>query len=95
MSPASLANYRCVPQLIDKLVADIVRLSPSDSLVELTFKSELRNKMEITESLIEQDSPLQALNLLSLHTGKQHSHQDGKMDIGSGSESSGTYAKTC
>jgi len=81
--------------LIDKLVADIVRLSPSDSLVELTFKSELRNKMEITESLIEQDSPLQALNLLSLHTGKQHSHQDGKMDIGSGSESSGTYAKTC
>jgi hypothetical protein len=52
--------------------------------------------MEVTESLIQQDSPLQALNLLSLHQGKQqHSHQDGKMDIGSGSGSSGTYAKTC
>jgi glutamate decarboxylase len=52
--------------------------------------------MEVTESLIAQDSPMHALSTLK-NGGKRNGseHQEGKIDEGHSSAPSGTYAKTC
>ena len=50
--------------------------------------------IEITEGLIDLESPAHALSVLgaSINTSRRHA---GKMDEGSGGKSSGTYAKPC
>lgn len=55
--------------------------------------------MEVTEGLIEKDSPMHALNVLGSTQNKKPQkqvHKEGKLDENSaGKEYSGTYAKTC
>jgi hypothetical protein len=51
--------------------------------------------MEVTESLTEKENPLHALNSLGYDQNKKHEQHEGKLDHGSGSVSSGTYAKAC
>jgi glutamate decarboxylase len=46
--------------------------------------------MEITESLMEKQSSAHALT-----SHVKHEQKEGKLDDGSGSEPSGTYAKPC
>lgn len=48
-------------------------------------------QIEITQDLIKQESPTNALTLL----GKHSRDNVGKMDEGSGSKYSGTYSKQC
>ena len=53
----------------------------------------VRTQVEIVEDLASQDSPVHALNeLQSRRTAERH---HGKLEEGSGSKSSGTYAKPC
>jgi glutamate decarboxylase len=51
-------------------------------------------QIEITQDLIKQESPTNALNLLGSHSHK-HRNNPGKMDEGSAPTSSGTYSKQC
>ncbi len=51
-------------------------------------------QIEITESLMEKDSPAHALSALEYAFGKTEQKR-GTLDEGTGSESNGTYAKPC
>ena len=50
-------------------------------------------QIEVTEQLAKTDSPVHALNTLE-HRKTVEGHH-GKLEAGSGSKSSGTYAKQC
>lgn len=85
-------NYELAPDLQNvEILRVVVRENTSEALIERLVS----DIIEITEGLAKADSPLHALNNLSLHHGKRHEVHQGRMEEGSGSVSSGTYAKPC
>jgi len=85
-------NYELAPDLQQvEILRVVVRENTSETLIERLVS----DIIEITEGLAKADSPLHALNSLSLRHGKRHEIHEGKMDEGSGSTSSGTFAKPC
>ena len=104
-------NYELAPDLSDvEILRVVVRETVSEVLIErlitdiashpgtvLTFHSPPILQIDITESLTKADTPAHALNALGntqVH-GKRHEIHHGKLEEGSASKSSGTYAKQC
>jgi glutamate decarboxylase len=89
-------NYELAPNLQD---VQILRVVVRESMTELLVDRLVSDIVEITENLIDKDSPFEALGkLLGGTDGKpthHHERKEGTLDHGSGSEYSGTYAKTC
>jgi glutamate decarboxylase len=85
-------NYELAPDLQQiEILRVVVRENTSETLIERLVS----DICEITEGLAKADSPLHALNSLSQRHGKGHEIHQGKMEEGSGSTSSGTYARQC
>lgn len=85
-------NYELAPDLSQvEILRVVVRENTSETLIERL----VNDIVEITEGLAKADSPLHALGTLSERHGKSHEIHQGKMELGSGSTSSGTYAKQC
>jgi glutamate decarboxylase len=83
-------NYELAPDL-EKV--EILRVVVRENMSEVLIDRLIADLMEITESLAEKDSSAHALGSLGTHT--KHEQKEGKLDHGSGRESSGTYAKPC
>ncbi|KAG2115364.1 pyridoxal phosphate-dependent transferase [Suillus discolor] len=81
-------NYELAPDL-DKV--EILRVVIRENATEALVERLLGDIIEITQDIIKQDSPTNALTLL----GKHSRDNVGKMDEGSGSKYSGTYSKQC
>jgi glutamate decarboxylase len=83
-------NYELAPDL-EKV--EILRVVVRENMSGVLIDRLVADLMEITESLAEKDSSAHALGLLGTHT--KHEQREGKLDHGSGTASSGTYAKAC
>jgi len=87
-------NYELAPDLQQtEILRVVVRESMSDVLVDRL----VTDLIDITESLASKSSVTHALSVLghAQAQGSKHEHSDNKVEHGSGSDSSGTYAKPC
>ncbi|TDL27212.1 glutamate decarboxylase [Rickenella mellea] len=86
-------NYELAPDLETiEILRVVVRENMSEALVDRL----VCDLVEITESLTKMDSPTHALGLLAEHhSAAAAKHSASKMDHGSASASTGTYAKQC
>ncbi|KAG1871686.1 pyridoxal phosphate-dependent transferase [Suillus subluteus] len=84
-------NYELAPDLEQ---VQILRVVVRENMTEVLVDRLLEDIVEVTQDLIKQESPTNALNLLGNHSRKNHDN-GGKMDEGSASRCSGTYAKPC
>lgn len=83
-------NYELAPDMQDvQILRVVVRESTSAVMIDRLVSDIL----EVTEGLAKADSPMHALNNLQSRSTVEGHH--GKLDEGSGSKSSGTYAKQC
>ncbi|PCH38351.1 glutamate decarboxylase [Wolfiporia cocos MD-104 SS10] len=83
-------NYELAPALSD---IEILRVVVRENLTAVMIDRLVADIIEVVESLAKDDSPTHALNALSQRKTVEGHH--GKLDEGSGSKSSGTYAKQC
>jgi len=83
-------NYELAPDL-EKI--EILRVVVRENVSEVLVDQLVGDLMEITENLVEKESSAHTLSSLGSHL--KHEQKEGKLDHGSGSEPSGTYAKTC
>ncbi|CCM02878.1 uncharacterized protein FIBRA_04992 [Fibroporia radiculosa] len=83
-------NYELAPALEDM---DILRVVVRENLGAVMIDRLVADIIEVAEELAKQDSPTHALNILGSRKTVEGHH--GKLDEGSGSKSSGTYAKQC
>ncbi|KAG2364453.1 pyridoxal phosphate-dependent transferase [Suillus spraguei] len=84
-------NYELAPDL-DQV--EILRVVVKENMTEVLVDRLLEDIVEVTQDLIKQDSPTNALTLLGKH-GNQNRKNVSKLDEGSAPEYSGTYAKPC
>ncbi|KAH7930877.1 glutamate decarboxylase [Leucogyrophana mollusca] len=86
-------NYELAPDLENvQILRVVVRENMSEALVDRL----VTDIVEITHDLVDRSSASHALDLLGTHNHKSNTHASvGKMDEGSGSKPSGTYAKQC
>ncbi|KAG1826756.1 pyridoxal phosphate-dependent transferase [Suillus subaureus] len=84
-------NYELAPDLEQ---VQILRVVVKENMTEALVDRLLEDLVEVTEDLIKQESPTNALNLLGNHSRKTRDNA-GKMDEDSGSAYSGTYSKPC
>ncbi|KAG1843555.1 pyridoxal phosphate-dependent transferase [Suillus subalutaceus] len=84
-------NYELAPDLEQ---VQILRVVVKENMTESLVDRLLEDIVEVTQDLIKQDSPTNALNLLGNHSRKNRDNS-GKMDEGSASGYSGTYSKPC
>ncbi|KIJ69511.1 hypothetical protein HYDPIDRAFT_172890 [Hydnomerulius pinastri MD-312] len=83
-------NYELAPNLEHvQILRVVVRENCSEALIDRL----VADTVEITQTLVDRGSSAHALDML----GQSHNHKSnvGQMDEGSGSQSSGTYAKQC
>ncbi|KAJ7134982.1 glutamate decarboxylase [Mycena crocata] len=85
-------NYELAPGL-DKV--DVLRVVCRENMSEVLIERLVNDLMEITEELVQKDSPMHALDILGSAQSTKHEKAHGKLDHGDGSSSSGTYAKAC
>jgi len=85
-------NYELAPGL-EKV--EILRVVVRENMSEVLIERLVNDLMEITEDLVKKDSPAHSLDILGNAQSTKHEKAHGKLDHGEGSESSGTYAKTC
>ncbi|KAH9842914.1 glutamate decarboxylase [Rhodofomes roseus] len=83
-------NYELAPDLED---VQILRVVVRESVSAVMIDRLLADIIEVTENLAKTDSPMHALNTLQQRKTVEGHH--GKLEEGSGSKSSGTYAKQC
>ncbi|KAG1883197.1 pyridoxal phosphate-dependent transferase [Suillus subluteus] len=84
-------NYELAPDLEQ---VQILRVVVRENMTEALVDRLVEDIVEVTQDLIKQESPTNALNLLGNHSRKNRDN-GGKMDEGSASGCSGTYAKPC
>jgi len=84
-------NYELAPNLQN---VQILRVVVRDSMTATLVENLVSDIIEITESLMEKDSPAHALSALEYAFGNTEQKR-GTLDEGTGSESNGTYAKPC
>jgi len=86
-------NYELAPDLQDvQILRVVVRENMSEALTDRL----VADIVEITQDLINRASSAHALDILGTHSHSNSAKDPaGKMEKGSGSESSGTYAKPC
>jgi len=84
-------NYELSPNLES---VEILRVVVRENLSEALVDRLVADIVEITEGLVQSDSPAHALAQLSTSRSSAH-RSEGKLENGSGSQSSGTYAKQC
>ncbi|KAG1883195.1 pyridoxal phosphate-dependent transferase [Suillus subluteus] len=84
-------NYELAPDLEQ---VQILRVVVKENMTESLVDRLLEDIVEVTQDLIKQESPTNALNLLGNHSRKNRDN-GGKMDEGSASGYSGTYSKPC
>ncbi|KAL4067522.1 glutamate decarboxylase [Scleroderma citrinum] len=85
-------NYELPPTLENvQILRVVVREHMSEPLVDRF----LCNIVEITRDLIDKSSPNHALDMIGRHSDRTNPTRLGRLDEGSGSRSSGTYAKPC
>jgi len=85
-------NYELAPDLSE---IEILRVVIRETVSQVLIERLLADIIDITESLAKADSTNYALNSLTQGHGKRHEIRRGSLDSGSGSTSSGTYAKPC
>ncbi|KAJ7063082.1 glutamate decarboxylase [Mycena amicta] len=87
-------SYELAPEL---QAVEILRVVVRENMTEVLLERLVNDIIDITEGLLKKDSSTHALDVLGSAQSKQHSHEHshGKLPDGHGSESSGTYAKTC
>jgi len=83
-------NYELAPDLEN---VQILRVVVRESVSAVMIDRLVADIIEVTENLAKTDSPVHALNALQQRKTVEGHH--GKLDKGSGSKSSGTYAKQC
>ncbi|SJL00144.1 related to glutamate decarboxylase [Armillaria ostoyae] len=84
-------NYELAPNLQN---VQILRVVVRDSMTATLVENLVSDIIEITENLMEKDSPAHALSALEYAFGKTEQKR-GTLDEGAGSESNGTFAKPC
>ncbi|KDQ59469.1 hypothetical protein JAAARDRAFT_174798 [Jaapia argillacea MUCL 33604] len=86
-------NYELAPDLQQ---VQILRVVVRESFTEVLVDRLVSDIVEVTEDLMKQDSPSHALNALAAHHHNNNTKKhEGQLEEGSGSKSSGTYAKQC
>jgi len=87
-------NYELAPDLQD---VQILRLVIREHFTEVLVDQLVADIIEITEGLMEQGSADHELAVLGhgQHHRNTHERAEGRLEQGEGSESSGTYARTC
>ncbi|EMD38622.1 hypothetical protein CERSUDRAFT_123187 [Gelatoporia subvermispora B] len=83
-------NYELAPDL---QAIEILRVVVRENLSAVMIDRLVADIIEVAQGLAKQDSPTAALNSLGSRSTVEGHH--GKLDEGSGSKSSGTYAKQC
>ncbi|KAF7791236.1 hypothetical protein EIP86_002250 [Pleurotus ostreatoroseus] len=83
-------NYELAPDLQQ---IEILRVVVRESVTAVMVDRLVADLIEIVEDLASQESPTHALNELQSRRTMESHH--GKLEEGSGSQSSGTYAKPC
>lgn len=86
-------NYELPPDLE---TIQILRVVVREHVVETLIDRLVADIVEITEDLIDRGSSAHALDTLGKHHDRKTDHANlGRMEKGSGAQSSGTYAKQC
>ncbi|KAF9466420.1 glutamate decarboxylase [Collybia nuda] len=87
-------NYELAPGL-EKV--EILRVVVRESMTEVLIDQLVADIIEVTENLASKSSSAHGLNILGVaqHKGNVHENAHGRLEVGEGSVSSGTYAKTC
>jgi len=85
-------NYELAPDLQQ---VEILRVVVREHMTESLIERLVSDLIEITENLATKDSPEHGLSLLDSVNKKSHEHKHGKLEDGSGSTPSGTYARQC
>ncbi|TFK90948.1 glutamate decarboxylase [Polyporus arcularius HHB13444] len=83
-------NYELAPDLQN---VEILRVVVRENMTAVMVDRLVADILEVVESLAEEDSPVHALNALKSRKTVEGHH--GRLEEGSGSKSSGTYAKQC
>jgi len=86
-------NYELAPDLEH---VEILRVVVRENMTEVLIDRLVGDLVEITQDLVSKSSSAHALDVLGQQSRHQSSHHNvGKLEEGSGSKSSGTYAKQC
>jgi len=85
-------NYELAPDLQS---IEILRVVVRENMSETLLDRLVADIVEITEDLAKSDSALHSLASLGTKAANSARKHEGRMDDGSGSQSSGTYAKQC
>ncbi|EIW85268.1 glutamate decarboxylase [Coniophora puteana RWD-64-598 SS2] len=86
-------NYELAPDLEH---VEILRVVVRENMTEALIDQLVSDIVQITQDLVDKSSSTHALDMLGAQNHHRSSHHtSGKLDEGSGSKSSGTYAKQC